>query len=665
MSKDKEAIGAVALVREGNSVDGGTVVEWSKKGIVVETADGRRLKTTAAALLALDESPAARRAPGAFVEAVQARAVAIDLRTAWELLQEEEGGNLSLDDIVALTGNEEDPVERVAVLVSLQLGDGLFKRKGESWVPLSAKAVAEREAQAERVREKEAQQARRVAELRRLESGELAVDGLSDEGRASLLAIQQCAIDGEETPAATRLLAELFPEEKRAAHVVGFEWLVRIGIFDEHEDLNLRRLDASPLFPGEVLEEAERLRQNLPSTLVGRKRLDGLRFVAIDDEETDEVDDAIAVEATPDGGCRIHVVVCDVAAGVPRGGAVDEEAARRATTIYHPVQRIPMLPEVLSCDALSLAVGQERLVLDHVFAVDSRGSVYDFQVRPAVVSLADRLTYDEADAQLGTGEGTYADDLQTLWRVAERLFNERVGQGAIHFFPIEAKIRVVDGEVTVKRIDNFAPSRRLVSEYMVACGGAVGRMLAEQCVPAIYRRQVAPSEPIEWDEESARDPVYMLDNVRKLKRAEISLQADRHHALGLMAYSQVTSPLRRYGDLLMQRQLHSFLVRGVPEYGDGELLKRMTVAEQTALQVRRAVGEAERYWALVALAARADVPLEAVVLDDDPRRMTVLLPDYGIQTRLHARRTVHAGERLQVRVARSIPRTDTLVLSEV
>ena len=106
-------------------------------------------------------------------------------------------------------------------------------------------------------------------------------------------------------------------------------------------------------------------------------------------------------------------------------------------------------------------------------------------------------------------------------------------------------------------------------------------------------------------------------------------------------------------------------MRGVAEYGDGELLKLMSVADQMSLQVRKATNAAERYWTLVALSQRGDEPVDALILDDRPRREQVLIPEYGLQTKFFPRGPVHAGEHMRLKVSGVVPRTDTLVLTEV
>jgi exoribonuclease II len=151
--------------------------------------------------------------------------------------------------------------------------------------------------------------------------------------------------------------------------------------------------------------------------------------------------------------------------------------------------------------------------------------------------------------------------------------------------------------------------------------------------------------------------------VRKLKKAEVSLKPGRHAALGLDAYCQVTSPLRRYGDLLLQRQLHSVLGTGVACYGDGELLERMSVADETALEVRRLVRSAERYWGLVALREVVGREVEAVVLELRRKQAVVLLREFGVQGRFFPQSDLSPGARLALKVVHVDPRGDSLTLA--
>jgi exoribonuclease-2 len=189
-------------------------------------------------------------------------------------------------------------------------------------------------------------------------------------------------------------------------------------------------------------------------------------------------------------------------------------------------------------------------------------------------------------------------------------------------------------------------------------------MLADRKIPAIYRVQPVPDDDLGWTEERGRDPVYIFEAVRKLKKAGISLQPDRHFGLGVKAYCQVTSPLRRYSDLIMQRQLHSVLTTGVSRYSDGDLLALMSVADQTSGIIKRICDDAEDYWALAYLEQNPGLVVQAVVLSTDRRSPLVLLTEYDVQARINPRREVSDGQRIALQVVHAQPRTGTLVLKE-
>ena len=663
MSKAKDSlVGRVVFYRQGRELGGGLVKETAKKGLVVVSVEENLVRVDSRHVLSVSSARPAGRAALDHVRRVFAHEGSVDLRTAWEVLVEDEATALPVAEIAALVGDT-DEVSLDAVAVSLHRSGGLFKRKGEHWAPVASRVIQEREEQESRTQEKLAAQERKAAELRQVLAGDLAVDELSLDGRASLLAIRSCAVERDTNSLATDVLSRLAPGDTRPYPSLAFDIMCQLGMFEEHEDLNLLRLGLKVDFPDEVKAEADGIAQELKVAAAGREDHTGLYTIAIDDAETVEVDDALAMDRT-EQGWRVHVFICDVAAAVPRDGPLDLEARRRATTIYHPAIRIPMLPAVLSEEALSLKVGEDRLVLDHVFYVDEDFRVYDFATQPAVARLDKRLTYEDADALMSGGEGPDGELLQRLAEIAGKMEVSRRAQGAVQFFGPEVKVRVVDGDIQIHRINTGAPSRRLVAEYMVGAGAGVGSMLSDKTIAAVYRTQSAPIDELNWTEENARDPIYIMDTVRKLKRAVISLQPDLHAALGLKAYCQVTSPLRRYGDLIMQRQLHSVLTSGVPAYGDGELLEAMAPADEATQEARKVVGAAERYWCLVALSQRIGDVFEALVVKADRGRADVLLMDYAVSGRVFTSNNLNEGALVPMALVHADPRMDTLVLRE-
>jgi len=654
--------GAIVFFRLADGVGGGVLSQPGKKAVTVATASDATCRVALEDLLWVSgRSPSVERGLE-HVREVLRKVAELDLRTVWELLLEDGGEPLTLEDIAALSGGTE-PVWLDAVSIAVNQPGGLFKRKGNRWIPLPRKVVEERDLQDRRTAERRAAMDAVLEEVRSALGGSMSLPALSPQSSAMIESIRRLALDALPNSAATRLLGELFPSDTRPYPELAFWLMVKLGVWDEHEDLNFHRFEIRQEFPPEVIEEAARTSTQVPGLVASRNDISSFFAVAIDDDDTVEVDDAAALEETP-AGYRLHVLISDVASAIPRGSGLDREALARGSTVYHPARKIPMLPPDLSGSALSLHQGARRLVVDHVFSVDRELNVFDFEVVPAAATVHRRLTYDAADELLATGGGQEGRLLKILWEIALRMLRRRNLQGAVQFYPPEIRLKVSGGKVEIGKIDNYSPSRRMVAELMVACGAAVGGMFADKGIPAIYRCQPRPDEDLNWTEENARDPLYIRDAVRKLKRADISVTPDIHAALGLKAYSQVTSPLRRYGDLLMQRQLHSVLVSGVPAYGQGELLDLMSRADQASQLVRKLSDDAMRYWTLVALKELAGTRVRAIVLSADRNRAEVLLPDFATTTRYFPRQVLAEGASVALEVVNAAPRADTLVLRD-
>jgi exoribonuclease-2 len=216
----------------------------------------------------------------------------------------------------------------------------------------------------------------------------------------------------------------------------------------------------------------------------------------------------------------------------------------------------------------------------------------------------------------------------------------------------------------LKVIDTFSMSRRLVQEFMVCACTGVGALLHEHRIPCIFRIQSEPEIPISWNLADARRPAFILRSVRQLRRAEVSLQPGRHAALGVDQYTQITSPLRRYSDLMVQRQIFHWMRSGVGLYREGDLLARMADLEDRMLKIRRAMAEADRFWILAILRDLAGSQVQAEVSEVLSSSALVFLPEFGIQTRVFPKRTLQEGEMLRLQIIRADPVEDKLVLRE-
>jgi exoribonuclease-2 len=372
-----------------------------------------------------------------------------------------------------------------------------------------------------------------------------------------------------------------------------------------------------------------------------RAIVEGGYAVTIDDEDTVEVDDALSCEALADGGVRVRVHIALVADFVVRGGAMDTEAAERATTVYLPETTIRMLPDAISCRAASLIAGEDRPVLTTDVRLSADGELLDASIYPARIPIMRRLDYGEVDRILESalrGDDT-SETILRLHTAATQLRQRRRTAGAVLVQRREAKVRVHDDEVEITVLDNASPGRTLVGEFMVLSNFVAARYAAANRIPLIYR--VQPNL-------SGGDMAAM--------RPRLSLHPEYHAGIGLDFYAQLSSPIRRYADLVLQRQLLGALghdARHTPTYNDDELLTVLAGAENAEASGRELERRAKRYWILRYLERHAaDGPILAYVAREGQSAEPA---DYPVRGTLHGAPTLPNGMPIRVQVSRVDP----------
>ena len=387
------------------------------------------------------------------------------------------------------------------------------------------------------------------------------------------------------------------------------------------------------VFPEEVRAEAEKIPDRvLPEDRRGRRDLTDLPLVTIDGEDARDFDDAVHVERLParrgKGAWRLVVAIADVAHYVRPRSALDLEARRRGTSVYFPMQVLPMLPERLSNGICSLNPEVDRLCLVADLVVDAKGETKEAEVYQGVMRSAARCTYDEV-AQVLSGERVphrepLRESFERMAELQERLTAMRQVRGAIDFDLPEAKIVLAaDGAVVgvVKRPRNRA--HRIVEEFMLAANEAVARWFGRRKLPTIYRVHGLP------DEEKLRSFLDLASThgfevpeppvdpralnallhrfrghaqqralnqllLRAMMQAVYSPENIGHYGLAAEHYLHFTSPIRRYPDLMVHRLLAEEWVQrqgGHPARVAGPALEETAVLSS---ERERAAMEAER-----------------------------------------------------------------------
>jgi len=404
-----------------------------------------------------------------------------------------------------------------------------------------------------------------------------------------------------------------------------FALLVKAGVFAEDENVELHRLDARVEFPSEVRQAAAEVTGAARPLQADSRRQDltGLNLFTIDGQSTLDFDDALSLEVTPEG-LRLGVHIVDVAQVVRKGDPLDREARRRGSSIYMADQRIPMLPPALAEGLCSLKAGEVRPAISTVVDLSPELDVRGYRVLPTIVRVKSQLSYFDVNL-LADQDPTVVH----LRSIARKFREARLAAGAVHISVPEINIWLGENsDVNLNRVNRESPGRMLVAEIMILANWLMARFLSENGMPAIFRSQPEPRERLYRGEDGTLFQHWMQR--RLLNRFVLGHAAEKHSGLGLAAYVTATSPIRKYFDLVTQRQVRAVLGLEEPysaEDVDGILQDlSMPMSRVGRLQVGR-----QRYWLLRYLERRIGQKEEAIVLVRRRHSYQVLLTDYMLE----------------------------------
>ena len=474
-----------------------------------------------------------------------------------------------------------------------------------------------------------------------------------------------------------------------------FNLLVELGVLSQYENLWLRRSRLSLNFTDEIEAsarvlvsgltyiDAETLSEEEASKAPMRRDLTWLDVVTIDDASTRDIDDGLSLRRLMDGNWELGVHIADPASIVPLGHPLEVEARRRGTSVYEPTRVLPMFPNVLSEGAMSLVEGKLRPAISFLMTLNRDKECESFEVTLSWIKVTSRMTYDYADRViLNEVMDPLSEMLDGLRTLSEEQLNRRLDRGAVILQIPGTKI-VVEGDKeggTVMTLDRLeviptdavsSPSRDLVQEMMVITGHMTGRYFKEREANVPYRSQPTPIDP-EVEEEMKGQVYGLVESFarrRKMKRSEVTMRPTPHFGLGLEVYCQVTSPIRRYTDLLCHYQLHRVLGAIDEPQLDVETVREvLRDLDGLAIEATMVERESKRFWTLVYLSMRLGEEIEALVVDiiDERRtRVQVFLESIALAASMSLLKSVPVGERIQVRIEQVDPRRDLLTLKMI
>ena len=586
----------------------------------------------------------------------------IDLGEVWELIwAEPESYDCAF--LAGLVFGEEVTPDHTAAMYRACWDDTIhFSRKGDTFAPNLPETVEQLLHQKIRKEERERELTAAAAFIKAVWEGDTPTPEAVAAHGTWIDILKEYALHDTEAPR-YRLARDLLNRAEVAGSDAAFRLLVRLGIWDEDENLLLLRLGVPVDFRPEVLKEAEEAARDVTAGVVvraeQRRDLTHLHAVSIDSELTQDIDDAVSCELS-DGLLMLGVHIADPASVIRADTLLDREARERSTSIYFPEGKIPMLPPLLSEGALSLVANEVRPAMSVLVTLTPEGEVVDYQIIPSLIRVVERLSYEDADARIG-----HDPRLTHALEIAKRLRQLRFDSGAIAL-PIPQVDLFVDRarQITVRRVDREAPSQILVSELMILANSLVGQFCAQRQIPIVYRGQAAPRET--FPTSFIYDPVLHYRQQRAMNPARIGLEPTRHSGLGAEVYTTFTSPLRRYVDLLSHRQLHAYLGSGEPLYNEEQLRAILTEVEAAVSRAGLVEHERRRYWLLRYLGLHQGEVFTGIVLDRFPRNYLVILPDVMQEVDVPVGgKELAPGDQVKVRIETVQPRAGTLKVNLV
>ena len=612
-----------------------------------------------------------------FLKEVQPYIDPTSIEIAWELLVELGEESVNPSAMANLLFSEQNPPQCYAAHYLLSEDKVYFKQKGDFYEPRSATQVAELKHQLEVATHRQQEQEQFFERISQVLAGTNVEWEKYD--RQRLEAVERFALTSIEAgrtggmPEPNRnpppLVIEIMNHLGRTATPqAAMQLLVDLGIWSEHENLVLRRSSIPSQFPTKVLEIVQQCLDSPPPDLdVNRLDLTKLKVYTIDDESTKEIDDGLSWELLANGQQKLWIHIADPTRWLIPEDELDKEARRRGTTVYLPTGMVPMFPAVLATGPMSLIQGKTCCALSFGVILDDLGAVESYSIHASVIKPTYRLTYEDVDEMLQLGVKAEP-EIAAIALKAQLRKTWRHSQGAISIHLPEASIKVKGDEITINVLED-STSRHLVAEMMILAGEVAGRYGQAHNIALPFRGQPQPELPsTEELLQLPAGPVRACGMRRCMPKSEMSITPNRHASLGLPAYTQATSPIRRYSDLLTHFQLKAHLRGEDLPFADEQLKEVMLSVFSVTQEVVLVERQTNRYWSLEYLRRHPQEVWQALVLmwlREDTGLALILIEDLGLQLPMPFKRDVALGEQVLVKAAYVDPRQDILQFQEV
>jgi ribonuclease R len=362
----------------------------------------------------------------------------------------------------------------------------------------------------------------------------------------------------------------------------------------------LAEFDLPHKFPSKVNKAAGKIPTEITSDEIKRRKdFRDVPTITIDPADAKDFDDALSLRKLENGLWEVGVHIADVTHYVKPDTMIEDEALKRATSVYLVDRVVPMLPEKLSNGVCSLRPNEDKLCYSAVFQLDDEAIIRSEWFGRTVIHSDRRFAYEEAQAIIESGEGEMKEEILTLDRLAKLLREKRFRNGSLAFDRIEVKFELdEDGKPLKVTFKESKDANKLIEEFMLLANLRVAEFIGKPNAKKkgktfVYRIHDRP-DPDKLDsfnhfikrfgygiqtnspsavsssmnklmsnlEGKKEQNVIETLAIRTMAKAEYSTRNIGHYGLSFEYYSHFTSPIRRYPDMMVHRLLTHYLEGG-------------------------------------------------------------------------------------------------------
>lgn len=369
---------------------------------------------------------------------------------------------------------------------------------------------------------------------------------------------------------------------------------------------------------------------------------------AIDNKWSKDPDDAIAFDGT-----YLWVHIADPASTVMPESSIDKAARDRGATLYIPEGASRMLAEESLSD-YALGLKRESLALSFRLLLEDNCSIKECKVFKTKVNV-ECITYEDADQKKDSPE------LKPLFEIARKNIIRRNSQGAVNINLPEVHITVDPDtkKVSICKITEYE-SADVVREMMLLAGEGAAHFAFENNIAFPYVSQEAPDIPQTLPPGLAGE----FKTVKSMHRRSVGVTPAAHAGIGIGMYSQVTSPLRRYSDLIAHQQLRAFL-DGRELIDKNTMLERISAGDEAAIACKKVERKSNMHWTLVYLLQNPDWTGEAVFVEQKGNLCVFMIPSLAQQTTLVPSKPLNLNDIITVKASNIDISSQNVVFSEV